>query len=319
MGSKLQIDVFGGAGITGTFDINGRGDLGTLADETTKTITIAGTTTVNIAGFTDTTAGTITVSAAGATAATFVGNTQATSITTGAGDDSITGGTGIDTIVDSGAGIDTLTLGAGDDVVTDAGDGADVINMGAGDDTVTDAGAGDDSITLGEGADSVDAGPGADSIILTETVAALDNIILSAAGDTANFALNAAAVNSVTTVGMDIITGMDATDTFELSMYTVAANATAADDLLDLDEAVQLVTGIAGGTLPGQNSIGTFRGTYDADADTFVGLVTGLDLMLIYDADPDVTVLDLESVVLVGGGALTVTVAAGAAGTLDIA
>jgi len=210
-------------------------------------------------------------------------------------------------------------LGAGNNVVTDAGTGDDTITTGAGNDTVTDAGAGDDTITLGGGIDSVDAGPGADSIVLTETVAALDNVILSAAGDTANFALNAGAVNSVTTVGMDIITGMDATDTFELSMYTGIAAAIGADTLLDTDEATQLTTGIAGGTLPGANSIGTLRGTYDADNDTFVGSATGVDLMLIYDANPLIATTDLESVVLVGGGALTITVAAGATGTLDIA
>jgi len=319
MGSNIGIDVFGGTGITGTFDINGRGNLGAQANQATKTIAMAGTTTLNIAGYTDTTGGTITINAATATKATFVGNNQATSITTGAGADSITGGTGIDTIVDSGAGDDVLNLGAGDNVVTDAGAGDDTITTGAGNDTVTDAGAGDDTITLGGGIDSVDAGPGADSIVLTETVAALDNVILSAAGDTANFALNAGAVNSVTTVGMDIITGMDATDTFELSMYTGIAAAIGADTLLDTDEATQLTTGIAGGTLPGANSIGTLRGTYDADNDTFVGSATGVDLMLIYDANPLIATTDLESVVLVGGGALTITVAAGAAGTLDIA
>jgi hypothetical protein len=65
-------------------------------------------------------------------------------------------------------GVDTVTLGAGDDVLN-GGAGADVLD-GAG---------GADSITGGEGADQITGGLGADSIILTETTAAKDTVVVT--------------------------------------------------------------------------------------------------------------------------------------------
>jgi len=309
-GSTTDIDNIGLAGAVASFTYAGRGTV-------TNAIAVAGETTYNFSGLNSGAAQTVNAGNAGDK--TIIGNNEANNFTTGAGDDSITGGTGIDTVTDAGTGDDTLILGAGNDIVTDAGTGDDIITLGAGDDVVTDAGTGDDVITFGAGADSADAGPGADSLILTETVAAIDNVIQSAIADSATFALNAGAVNSTTTVGMDVITGMDATDTFELSMYTGIAAGIGADTLLDTDEAVQLTSVVAGGTLPAANSIGTVRGTYDADTDTFVGSTTGVDLVLVYDSNPLVAVTALEGIVIVGGGALTITVAAGATGVLDIA
>ena len=89
-------------------------------------------------------------------------------ITTGEGNDTITGSAGIDTI-SSGDGGDTISSGAGNDDIT-AGAGADTITGGAGNDT----------IRAGNGADTVDAGAGVDSILLSESVSAADVIQVSA-------------------------------------------------------------------------------------------------------------------------------------------
>lgn len=80
--------------------------------------------------------------------------TSAVSITTGAGDDTVSGGP---------AG-DTITTGDGDDIV-DAGSGNDTISIGDGDDVV-DAGEGDDVITAGQagGNDFIDGGIGDDTV-----------------------------------------------------------------------------------------------------------------------------------------------------------
>jgi hypothetical protein len=318
MGSKVQVDVFGGAGITGTFDINGRGDLGTLADATTKTITIAGTTTVNIAGFTDTTAGTITVSAAGATKATFVGNTQATSITTGSGADSITGGTGIDTIVDSGAGDDVLNLGAGDNVVTDSGAGDDTITTGAGADTITTAGAGADDISTGAGNDDVTGGTGADIINVgtgTDTIR-LASGAGATGGDTGVFALGSGATNSISTTAMDVVTGMGVGDIIQLTT-NYDGDAGAAGGLIAAGIAGNTVATTDGITLT-DNALHIIRGTYDSVADTFVGSATGTDSIFAFDSDATVGTTAYEAIVLVGYVQATVTGIGGAAGEVTL-
>ena len=100
----------------------------------------------------------------------------ANTITTGDGDDTVTGGDYKDVIttndgddtVTSGDGDDTVTTGRGDDTIT-VGDGDTTINAGIGDDTIT-VGDGDNTITLGSGDDTVTAGNG-------------DNTIVSSSGD----------------------------------------------------------------------------------------------------------------------------------------
>ena len=79
-------------------------------------------------------------------------------------------GTGNDTITGS-EGSDTLTTTAGANTVT-AGDGNDNVTTGGGADTVL-GGAGNDTIAVGAGADTVGGGAGNDSIDLTENVSAL--------------------------------------------------------------------------------------------------------------------------------------------------
>lgn len=192
---------------------------------------------------------------------------------------------------------------------------ADVINGGAGADVLS-GGAGNDTIVTNGGGDTVTGGTGADSITLGTGT---DTLVLAALGDSGTFALNAGAVNSVSTSGMDIVSGIAAGDVIKLAAYTGTADSTAADLVLDTDVATQLVTGVAGGSLPGANSIGTLRGAYNSVTGAFVGNAAGADLILIYDANAALATTAYEGVVLVGGGALTVSVTAGAGGFLTLA
>jgi len=106
----------------------------------------------------------------------------ANSITTGAGDDTLTGtayidvltgGAGADTIT-GGGGLDQLNGGSGNDSITGGADN-DAINDGAGDDVVS-AGDGIDTITLGTGSDSIDGGAGNDVITAGSNLSSGDTI-----------------------------------------------------------------------------------------------------------------------------------------------
>ena len=318
MGSNIGVDTFGVAGMTGTFDINGRGNLGAQANQATKTLAMAGTTTLNIAGYTDTTGGTITINAGNAGNKTIVGNNQATSITTAGGADSITGGTGIDTVVDSGAGNDVLNLGAGNNVVTDAGTGDDTITTGAGNDTVTTAGAGADTISTGAGNDDVTGGTGADVI---NVGAGTDTIRLASGagatgGDTGVFALGSGATNSISTAAIDVVTGMGVGDVVQLTTsYT--GNAGAAAGLIANGITGNTVATTGGITLT-DNTLHVIRGTYDSDADTFVGSATGTDSIFAFDSDATVGTTAYEAIVLVGYVQATVTGIGGNAGAVTL-
>jgi len=104
-------------------------------------------------------------------------------ISTGAGDDSVTGSAAANEIA-SGRGDDTINGGAGDDGLL-AGSGNDQANGGSGDDVISlgrgndaaDGGDGNDTIYTGtedpfysfSGTDTIDAGPGDDVIVVDET------------------------------------------------------------------------------------------------------------------------------------------------------
>lgn len=105
---------------------------------------------------------------------------------------------------DRGLGFDTVVLGTnGADnnasffsaAVTNAG--SDYINGGQGNDSLDGGtgadflvgGAGDDSLTAGEGVDSILGGVGSDAIVLTETTAAVDTVIITA-GDVTGGAID---------------------------------------------------------------------------------------------------------------------------------
>lgn len=209
--------VAGGATTAGrTFAITTltAGDLVTLnvSGDTVFSTTIAaqGTavlTTVNAS----TATGTVVVSATNATlAVTMTGSaTAASTLTGGSGADVITGGAAADSLV-GGTGADTINGAAGDDVLLGGGNA--------------------DSITAGEGADNITGGTGNDAIVLTETTAAIDNVILEAS-----------LTNGVDTLtGFATGTGID-TITFVNADTTVATGAGAA--AFETIAAVTLVTG----------------------------------------------------------------------------
>lgn len=112
----------------------------------------------------------------------------------------IQGSNGADTLTSVGAGNVTMTANGGNDVITTAG-GADSIDGGAGDDQIV-TGAGNDTITGGEGIDHITGGAGGDTINLTETTSAADEVVFAALTDG-----SAAGQVSGTFSGYDVITG----------------------------------------------------------------------------------------------------------------
>lgn len=148
---------------------------------------------------------------------------------------SITGGAGANVITTGDTGIYSVTLGGatnvlntnvftanaiganngsatvvgsgGNDTITGSAN-VDTLSGGAGADTIL-GGAGADIITGGEGADTITGGTGADIITLTETTAAIDNVILAAA------TFGAVGVNTAA----DSVTGFAvANDVFQVSI-----------------------------------------------------------------------------------------------------
>ncbi len=131
------------------------------------------------------------------------------------------------------------------------------IKGGAGNDTLT-GGVTIDTITGGEGADIITGGAANDSIILTETTAAIDKVVFSGGAATTVLAL---AAN-----GLDTITGWGSIDTINLAALgdTDAAAATvvttaAATIRTMVDTNIQLVTtsGAAGNLTTGGTAVVT--------------------------------------------------------------
>jgi len=192
---------------------------------------------------------------ASALASTILGSSAGDIITGNTLDDSLTGNAGDDTI-DGDAGNDTISGGAGIDNL-----------LGK---------AGNDTITGGEGADIITGGTGNDTINLTETVAAIDNLQMTA----------------VATNGVDTITGFAAGDGIDtisvVKSDTEAQTAGATGDVLVLtSEATALVTG--GGTfdLAGSSATdGMIEITTILDDDVILSATsTGTDLLQALSSD----------------------------------
>lgn len=155
-------------------------------------LTATGVTTVNVTG---TEGLNLSGVAVNATTINASGNAGSVNILGGSANQTITGTAAVDTI--------------------SAGAGADTIDGGAGADSLV-GGSGADAITGGTGADTITGGSGNDTITLTETTAAVDDVILNyseggtsvdtivgfttgASGD--EFQLSLAALNAVSTSG----------------------------------------------------------------------------------------------------------------------
>lgn len=178
---------------------------------TITTMTAADLVTLNVSGataFTTTIGATATalatVNASANTGAVVISATNATSNVTMTGSataaSTLTGGTGAD-VITGGSGADSLTGGAN----------ADTISGGSGADTII-GGSGSDSLTGGEGIDSITGGLGNDTIVLTETTAVSDRVVLA---DTA--------ANN----GTDAIVGFAAGATGDVLVIDAFLNATA--------------------------------------------------------------------------------------------
>jgi len=185
---------------------------------------------------------------AGAGSEASLGDTMNT-ITTGSGADTVTGGDYKD-VITTGSGADSVTAGAGDDTVTTTF-GNDYVDGGAGNDTITDSvgndtligGDGNDTISTAAGADSVSGGAGNDKIYVT-TLGANDTIDGGAGTDT----LSQTTVSSTLAVGFysDVtessalnVTGVE---TAYIQATSSAANTTAAPLNLDFTSVTGLST-----------------------------------------------------------------------------
>lgn len=171
---------------------------------------------------------------------------------------------------------------------------ADVINGGSGNDTIWGGKMGD-IINVGTGADTIGLKAGAGA----------------GGGDSATFA--APATNTISTAGMDIITGMGAGDKIQLLATAYSGNAGAAAGLIANGTTANTLVGL---TLV-DNGVEIVRGTYSAG--TFVGSATGADSMVIVDTDATLTTTAFEAIVLVGFNAASVTGIGGNAGLITLA
>lgn len=279
---------------TGAFTVTNYVSTGTLTDTSTSaiSITLGARATGTLALGTDTTG-------TDAVVGTALTDTQVVTLT-GSNDVTVSLGLG-DLSAAAYTGVMTITAGGlaatGTNLIV-AGTAADIIDAGG-------------------GADNITGGTGADLITLSENVAAIDRVIQAAAGDSGTFALNAGAVNSIVATSFDAITGFAAGDVLALAAYTGTAAANAADVVLRSVVVTQLTSVVAGGVIVGANQVGTIRGNLANGS--FVGSGAGLDLMVTYDGDATQLTTALEAVILVGAGALTMSVTAGTGGLLAFA
>lgn len=127
-----------------------------------------------------------------------IGTTENLVVHAGGGDDVITAGNGLATLInltlDGGDGNDTITGGDGNDTIT-GGDGNDVVNGGRGND-VAQLGSGDDKFVWnpGDGSDTVDGQAGFDTLQFNGANIA-EKIDISANGGRARFTRDVATIN----------------------------------------------------------------------------------------------------------------------------
>jgi len=258
------------------------GFTGVVKDAQTGTATINVTvdgSTVDLSTFSldSATVSQFTVSNAGygaVLATTYTGTSVVDAYTAGANGDTVTLGGGIDTFA-GGAGADLVYGGAGNDSSLAGAGGADTIYGEAGTDTIT-GGAGNDTLDGGEGADTITGGAGNDAINLTETTAAIDEVIMG----------------STAASGVDTITGFSAgagVDVMSLvDTETTANSGDAANAVFDLAaDATALVTSGAAFALTASTAAdGIIEITTTLDTDVSLSASsTGADLMQALSSD----------------------------------
>ena len=228
------------------------------------TITSAGAlgtgtlTSINLAGVTGTNASTLTVGTATVGGALVI---------TGAVNGTTVAGVGTEQASDS----IMFTGNVGADSFTGTGFlGSIVLDGKAGGDTLI-GGSGADTITGGEGADTITGGLAADSIILTEVVAAIDQVNLGAAS------LTGLAAGAASTAVADTITGFNiATDIIGISItngQTGLAITNGGNNAVAAGAAVVQQVGTAAATLGATTNVVVFGGAAVA---TSAALVTAI-------------------------------------------
>lgn len=216
------------------------------------------------------------------------------SIISGDGDSTLTGGQA-DDVITAGDGNNTVVTNNGDNTVT-LGNGHNDITGGTGIDTITsgnginviDADAGNDVITVGTGYNLITGGTGADIITFgAHDAGVIDGLVYSAINQTLTAADTTAMATAATTdlTGVDVISGLQAGDTIDLSALAATFTGT-------------LATTFAGAT---GNTAAIVKGNYDAATDTFATSATGEDSMLVWDQDAAATAATVtEAIVLIG-------------------
>lgn len=159
--TQAATDDYGSIVISGVETLNVTVNEAT-ASSTVRVATLGLSITTSSSGTTVNLGGTETITIDTAIAAQTI-----TSTTTGAFIMTNTTGSGLNQTITSGSGADSIY----------GGGGTDTISTGAGADSII-AGSGADVITAGEAADTINGGAGNDSITLTETTAAVDDVIL---------------------------------------------------------------------------------------------------------------------------------------------
>ncbi|WP_298843888.1 LamG-like jellyroll fold domain-containing protein [uncultured Roseobacter sp.] len=162
-----------------------------------------------------------------------------------------------ETSVTSGGGNDTISGNAGHDNI-DAGDGNNVISTGSGDDTIA-AGSGHDTIAAGDGANQVDSGAGNDSITSGDgndniTAASGDNLIASGEGN--DTVVTGAGRDSIDAgSGMNSVSAGDGNDTITSGSGADSIDAGTGDDSVSSGDGNDTV--VSGG---GRNTVNAGEG-----------------------------------------------------------
>ncbi|MFK7884927.1 MAG: tandem-95 repeat protein [Phycisphaerales bacterium] len=213
---------------------------------------------------------------------TLNGGAGSDNIDGGSGDDLVSGGTGNDTIA-GGDGSDTLFGEAGDDVL-DGGADADTLSGGSGNDQLR-GGAGDDILKGGAGNDSIEGGEGTDTVSYedvgnavtvdlgagtasgdgNDTIAGVENVVGSSAGDSITGDSGGNTIDGG--AGNDVLDGGAGDDTLQ---------GGAGDDVLTGGAGADIIDGGAGDD------------TIHADADDVITGGSGTDTVSFTDSDDPV-------------------------------
>jgi hypothetical protein len=301
---NIVVSSLGSALALTAINASGAGSLNIVVDQALNVNTvidahgIKGTVTVNAS---TSTANGLKIIGSDTAASTLTGNTtKQNTLVGGAGNNTLNGGSDVDTIT-AGNGNNTINGNGGADVIT-VGDGNNTINAGGtikagnGWNVITGSAAAD-TITVGTGGNLITADGGADIISFGVHAAGVIDGLVMTTGDT----FNGASIVSGTTVltGADIVTGLKAGDQINISALAAAA------------------TGAAGATIASAtgNTVALVKGNYDAATKIWTSVAAGTDTLFVYDADGAGVGTNVEAIVLVG----SVVTGAAAAGIVTLA